>query len=95
MASSAEAQLCLNVTTPEATGEPVREIDLVDAVLAYHHGDHRAAIAELMADADFLRDQLFTASRLISHGITRGWKPKYERASGLKVKELVGRHGLP
>jgi hypothetical protein len=36
-------------------------------------------VRELMADADFLRDQLYTASRLMSQGYGRGWKPRYER----------------
>ena len=79
MASPAEVQLSLDVTIPEVASEPGPEVDLVDAVLACHRGDHRAAIAELMADADFLRDQLYTASCLMSQGMTRGWKPKYER----------------
>jgi hypothetical protein len=42
-------------------------------------GDARAAVRELLADADFLRDQLYIASRLLSRGIGRGWAPKYER----------------
>ena len=79
MTSSAETQLSLDVITPEFASEPGSDVDLVDAMLACHRGDHRAAIAELMADADFLRDQLYAASRLISQGMTRGWKPKYER----------------
>lgn len=55
------------------------EIDLADAVIAAHGGDARLAVRELMADADFLRDQLYTASQLMSHGYGRGWRPKYER----------------
>jgi hypothetical protein len=47
------------------------EIDDVESVLKACGGDHRLAIAGLLADADFLRDQLFVASRLLSHGIGR------------------------
>lgn len=55
------------------------EIDLADAVIAAYGGDARLAVRELLADADFLRDQLYTASRLMSQGYGRGWRPKYER----------------
>ena len=55
------------------------EVDLVDSVIAACGGDARRAVRELMLDADFLRDQLYTASRLMSEGYGRGWKPKYER----------------
>lgn len=51
----------------------------VDAVIDAHGGDARAAVRELMADADFLREQLYTASMLVSKGYARGWKPRYER----------------
>jgi hypothetical protein len=56
-----------------------KEIDLVNAIICAYGGDARRAVAELMLDADFLRDQLYTASRLMSQGYGRGWKPKYER----------------
>lgn len=55
------------------------EIDLADAVIAACGGDARRAVRELMADADFIRNQLYTASRLMSKGYGRGWRPKYER----------------
>jgi hypothetical protein len=55
------------------------EIDLADAMIAACGGDARRAVRELMLDADFLRDQLYTASRLMSRGYTHGWRPKYER----------------
>ena len=57
------------------------EVDLVDAMICAHGGDAREAVRELMRDADFLRDQLYIASRLMSQGHGRGWKPKYERVS--------------
>ena len=55
------------------------DVDLVDAVISAYGGDARRAVRELMLDADFLRDQLYTASRLMSQGYGRGWRPKYER----------------
>ena len=55
------------------------EIDLADAMIAACGGDAKQAVRELMLGADFLRDQLFTASRMMSLGFGRGWKPKYER----------------
>jgi hypothetical protein len=80
--SEAAEQLCL--LDAIAAVEPVvdeaeTEIDLVDAVLQSCGGDARLAIKELLADADFLRDQLWTASQMMSHGMGRGWRPKYER----------------
>jgi len=64
-------------TLPSAEACP--EPEMVDAFLAIYGGDYRAAMRELLLDADFLRDQLATAHRLMSHGYSRGWKPKYER----------------
>ena len=58
---------------------PPTEAELVDAAIERAGGDARAAIAALVADAAFLRDQLRTASCLMSSGMGRGWKPKYER----------------
>lgn len=51
----------------------------IDAVIEAYGGDARAAVRELLADADFLREQLYTASMLVSKGYARGWKPLYER----------------
>ena len=76
---SAAEQLRLDVGSSERSIHP--EIDLVDAMICAHGGDSRQAVRELMLDADFLRDQLYIASRLISQGYSRGWKPKYERVS--------------
>ena len=74
---AAAEQLRLDVGA-ERISAPL-EIDLADAVIAACGGDARRAVHELLLDADFLRDQLYTASRLMSQGYTRGWKPKYER----------------
>jgi hypothetical protein len=76
---SAAEQLCLDVGA-ERIPAP-REIDLVDAMISACGGDARKAVRELMLDADFLRDQLYIASSLMSQGYGRGWKPKYERVS--------------
>ncbi|MGV1918049.1 hypothetical protein [Rhizobium sp. 22-785-1] len=42
-------------------------------------GDALAALRTVIADADFLCDQLDTASKLISPGLVRGWKPRFQR----------------
>jgi hypothetical protein len=72
-------QLSLDVDVTECTGAKAPEVDLVESVIAACGGDARAAVRELLADADFLRDQLYTASCIMSQGMARGWKPKYER----------------
>lgn len=71
------SQLSLDVDLPEPEFEA--EVDLADAVLDAYGGDARMAIRELLADADFLRDQLHTASVLVSKGYARSWRPRYER----------------
>ena len=38
----------------------------VDAVIEAYGGDARAPVRELLANADFLRDQLYIASALVS-----------------------------
>lgn len=63
---------------PAPLTDPV-EPDIIDALLHHHDGNARAVIADLLADADFLRDQLWIAQNLMSKGMGRGWKPKYER----------------
>jgi hypothetical protein len=52
---------------------------LVDDVIGHYGGDTRLAIRELLADTAHLRGELYTASCMLSHGIGRGWTPKYER----------------
>lgn len=77
---SAAEQLCLLDAIAESEFQtPEPEVDLVDSVLSACHGDHRLAIRELLADADFLRDQLHIAATIMSKGMGRGWRPKYER----------------
>jgi hypothetical protein len=76
---SLHAQLSFEI--PEAQPQPATksEPDIIGAILDYHHGDARAALEDLLADADFLRGQLFAAQRLISQGRGREFRPKYER----------------
>jgi hypothetical protein len=74
---SAAEQLRLDVIADWVSATP--EIDLADADIASRRGDARRVSRELMLDADFLRDELYTASRLMSQGYGRGWRPKYER----------------
>lgn len=70
-------QLSLDVELPEPNVDT--QPDIADAVLRAYGGDAKVAIRELLLDADFLRDQLHTASVLVSKGYARSWRPKYER----------------
>lgn len=51
----------------------------VELVLAWHHGDARAAIATLLEDCRHLRQQMALTEASSSVGFTRGWRPAYER----------------
>lgn len=55
------------------------EIDQAQTVLDAFGGNALAALRSVIADAEFLCDQLETASLYLSHGIARGWKPSFER----------------
>lgn len=55
------------------------EEDLAQAVLDAHGGDALAALRDVIADAAFLHDELRTAFCLLSRGIARGWKPRFQR----------------
>lgn len=54
-------------------------IDPVDEVLLYHAGNTRAAIMTLLKDCAHLREQLMLTESAMSFGLTRGWKPAYDR----------------
>ena len=71
-------QFSFDVAFP-APGFDEPEVDLAETVLEAYGGDAKVAMRELLLDADFLRDQLYTASGIMSQGYARGWKPKYER----------------
>lgn len=51
----------------------------VEAALAFHDDDAKATIATLLADIKHLRGQLALAEAAMSRGMTRGWKPMFER----------------
>lgn len=51
----------------------------VEAALAYHGGNAEATITTLLKDLRFLRQQLALAEGAMSTGMTRGWRPSYER----------------
>jgi hypothetical protein len=55
------------------------EADPVDHVIAWHDGDHRAAIETLMEDIQHLRMQLALATAAMGKGFTRGWLPNENR----------------
>lgn len=51
----------------------------VQAALAWHDDDVNATIATLLEDIRHLRRQLALTEGVISRGMTRGWKPEFER----------------
>lgn len=51
----------------------------VDLALAYHDGDAIATIETLLDDLRHLRQQLVLAEGAMSRGLTRGWRPSFER----------------
>jgi len=63
----------------ESKNEMDVAIDPVEAALAWHEGDARAAIATLLDDCRHLRLQLVLASGAMSKGMTRGWQPAADR----------------
>ncbi|MGR9180476.1 hypothetical protein ACU8OR_33815 (plasmid) [Rhizobium leguminosarum] len=51
----------------------------IEAVLAWHDGNARAAIGTLLDDIRHLRHQLALTEGAMSRGMTRGWRPIYDR----------------
>ncbi|MBN9983095.1 hypothetical protein [Rhizobium laguerreae] len=51
----------------------------IEAVLAYYDADARAAIGTLLDGIRHLRRQLALAEGAMSRGMTRGWRPDYDR----------------
>ncbi|RXT21169.1 hypothetical protein B5P46_23520 [Rhizobium leguminosarum] len=51
----------------------------VEAVLAWHDDNAKAAIRSLLDDCKHLRQQLALAESVMSRGMARGWVPRYER----------------
>lgn len=66
----------MSVKPTNSAHVPEPEVDLAIEACG---GEARAAVRELFADADFLRDQLYTASMVMSAGYAGGWRPRYER----------------
>jgi hypothetical protein len=58
-------------------GEAVPENEPITArqVLNLYDGDALAAIDAMMADIDYLREELTVASLAMSFGFARGWQP--------------------
>lgn len=55
------------------------DIDKAQEVLDAFGGNALAALRSVIADAEFLCEQLETASLYLSSGVARGWKPSFER----------------
>lgn len=53
--------------------------DLAKNLLNTYGGDAIAALRSVIADAEFLHNQLAIASTILSHGIGRGWQPRFQR----------------
>ncbi|NKL35476.1 hypothetical protein GFL49_17025 [Rhizobium leguminosarum bv. viciae] len=51
----------------------------IEAVLAYHDADARAAIGTLLDDIKHLRRQLALTEGAMGRGMARGWRPSYDR----------------
>ncbi|TAU81960.1 hypothetical protein ELH50_01230 [Rhizobium ruizarguesonis] len=51
----------------------------IEAVLAWHDDNARAAIGTLLDDIRHLRHQLVLTEGAMSRGMTRGWRPSYDR----------------
>ncbi|MGR9226155.1 hypothetical protein [Rhizobium leguminosarum] len=59
-------------------GEALVDEEIAE-VLSYHRGDAQAAIGTLLNDISHLRWQLVLTEGAMGRGITRGWRPKYDR----------------
>lgn len=65
--------------------EPTEGVDIketAEAALEWHNGDVIATIETLLEDRRFLREQIAMATGCISRGLTRGWRPDFERREG-------------
>ncbi|WSG95348.1 hypothetical protein U8P76_23545 [Rhizobium johnstonii] len=51
----------------------------IEAVLAWHDDNVRAAIGTLLDDIKHLRRQLALTEGAMSRGMARGWRPSYDR----------------
>ncbi|CAN7433418.1 dehydrogenase [Rhizobium rhizogenes] len=55
------------------------EFDPIEEIIAAHHGDARAAVADLVQRIQHLRKELSLASVVMSRGMTRGWQPSMDQ----------------
>lgn len=53
--------------------------DPVEAALAWHNGDVHATVVTLLEDCRHLRQQLALTEGAMSRGMTRGWRPSFDR----------------
>ncbi len=60
----------------------------VEAVLAWHDEDAKAAITTLLDDIHHLRAQLTLADQALSRGMTRGWRPIFRRNSDCRAPSI-------
>ncbi|MDV4155882.1 hypothetical protein [Rhizobium brockwellii] len=51
----------------------------IEAVLAWHDDNARAAIGTLLDDIKHLRRQLALTEGVMSRGMARNWRPSYDR----------------
>ncbi|RUM18428.1 hypothetical protein EFQ99_33085 [Rhizobium vallis] len=51
----------------------------IEAVLAWHDNNTHAAIGTLLDDIRHLRLQLVLVEGAMGRGMTRGWRPTYDR----------------
>ncbi|MBY5657206.1 hypothetical protein [Rhizobium leguminosarum] len=51
----------------------------IEAVLAWHDDNARAAIGTLLDDIKHLRRQLALTEGVMSRGMARSWRPSYDR----------------
>jgi len=70
-------QLAPKILNEETTNEDLSWE--VEAVLSWHDEDAKAAIATLLQDCRHLRQQLVLAEGAMGRGITRGWRPSFDR----------------
>ncbi|MBY3255601.1 hypothetical protein HFO09_07830 [Rhizobium laguerreae] len=59
-------------------GEAVEDDERAE-MIAYHRGDTHVAIDTLLEDIRHLRRQLALAEGAMSRGMSRGWRPDYDR----------------
>lgn len=62
----------------QPVGEAVED-DERAKVIAFHKGGTHAAIDTLLEDIRHLRQQLTLAEGAMRRGMTRGWRPSYDR----------------